>query len=498
MLKKITKLITNNFGLKILAVLFSVALWLVVVNIDDPKTTRTFTTTVSIENGNYLTGIGKYYEIVNNSSTVTFKASGKRSYLERMSNSDFKAVADLESIENMNRVPIDITPQRYTSNVSVTNKTYYLELEVEELRSESFVIAVETVGEVGDQKALGSVSISPNILRVSGPSSVVEMVDKVIARVDVNNMTSDMIDSVIPILYDEKGNEMNTSELSFNMQSVTASVQILDTKEVTINFQTSGTPPDGYEYIGTEYSPQTVRVKGQVAVLNTMNSITVPKEVLDLTDATEDIEKTVDVSSYLPEGVTLVDPGQAKIDVRVKLEKHETRKYKVPTANITVTNLSQEYSVKFLEDSVEIELEGLSTDLDDLDPETLTGSIDASGMTDGEHKLNLELNLDDRFALVKSATVTVDIIDADGETGSGTNSTGNAGSTGNSGNAGGAGNAGNAGSTGNTGGTGNAGSTGNTGGTGNTGSAGTTGGTGNTGNTGNTGGGSNTGGNTGE
>lgn len=448
MLKKITKLITNNFGLKILAVLFSIALWLVVVNIDDPKTTRTFTTTVSIENGNYLTGIGKYYEIVNNSSTVTFKASGKRSYLERMSNSDFKAVADLEAIENMNRVPIDITPQRYTSNVSVTNKTYYLELEVEELRSESFVIAVETVGEVGDQKALGSVSISPNILRVSGPSSVVEMVDKVIARVDVDNMTSDMIDSVIPLLYDAKGNEMNTSELSFNMQSVTASVQILDTKEVTINFQTSGTPPDGYEYIGTEYSPQTVWVKGQVAVLNTMNSITVPKEVLDLTDATEDIEKTVDVSSYLPEGVTLVDSSQAKIEVRVKLEKHETRKFKVPTANIAVKNLSDEYSVKFLEDSVEIELEGLSTDLDELDPETLTGSIDASGMTDGEHKLNLELNLDDRFVLTKSATVTVDIIDADGGSNGGTGNTGNTGSTGNTGITGGGGNTG----TGNTGG----------------------------------------------
>lgn len=431
MLKKITKLITNNFGLKILAVLFSIALWLVVVNIDDPKTTRTFTTTVSVENGNYLTGIGKYYEIVNNTSTVTFKASGKRSYLERMSNSDFRAVADLEAIENMNRVPIDITPQRYTSNVSVTNKTYYLEVAVEDLRSESFVISVETVGEVGDQKALGSVSISPNILRVSGPSSVVEMVDKVIARVDVNNMTSDMIDSVIPILYDAKGNEMNTSELSFNMQSVTASVQILDTKEVTINFQTSGTPPDGYEYIGIEYSPQTVQVKGQVAVLNTMNSITVPKEVLDLTDATEDIVKTVDVSSYLPEGVTLVDNEQAKIDVTVKLEKHETRKFKVPTANITVTNLSSEYSVEFLEDEVEIELEGLSTDLEELDPGTLTGSVDASGMADGEHKLNLELNLDDRFSLVRSATVTIDIIDAENLVGGSTSST-NTGTGGNS------------------------------------------------------------------
>lgn len=50
MLKKIVKRITNNFGLKILAVIFSGVLWLAVVNIDDPNTTRTFTTTVSIEN----------------------------------------------------------------------------------------------------------------------------------------------------------------------------------------------------------------------------------------------------------------------------------------------------------------------------------------------------------------------------------------------------------------------------------------------------------------
>ena len=91
MLNKIFKWMTNNLGLKILAVIFASVLWLAVVNIDDPKTTRTFTTTVSVENNDYLTENGKYYEIVNNSNTVTFKVSGKRSYLERMSNIDFKA-----------------------------------------------------------------------------------------------------------------------------------------------------------------------------------------------------------------------------------------------------------------------------------------------------------------------------------------------------------------------------------------------------------------------
>lgn len=50
MLNRIIKMITNNFGLKILAVVFACVLWLAVVNIDDPVTTRSFTTTVSVEN----------------------------------------------------------------------------------------------------------------------------------------------------------------------------------------------------------------------------------------------------------------------------------------------------------------------------------------------------------------------------------------------------------------------------------------------------------------
>ena len=327
MLNRIIKRITNNFGLKILAVIFASVLWLVVVNIDDPNTTRTFTTTVSIENGDYLTGIGKYYEIVNNSNTVTFKVNGKRSYLERMSNSDFKAVADLETIENLERVPIEI-------------KSYYLELAVEDLISKPFMITVETKGKVTDYHALGEINASPTLLRVSGPASVVNTVDKAVATVDVEGMTQDVTDSVIPVLYDKDGNEVDTKEISYNIQNVMVSIQILDTKEVTLNFQTSGTLPDGYEYVGIEYKPQTVKVKGTAAILNTVNSITVPRAVLDLTDATGDIKKDVDISSYLPEGVSLVENKQAKISVVVKVEKHERRKFEVPTANITVSNLA--------------------------------------------------------------------------------------------------------------------------------------------------------------
>ncbi len=410
MLKKTIKWMTNNLLLKLLAVMFAAILWLAVVNIDDPKTTRTFTTTVTVENTDYLTEIGKYYEIVNNSNTVTFKVSGKRSYLERMSNVDFKAIADLEMIENFNRVPIEITPQRYNGFVTVASKINYLELNVEDLVSKPFMISVQTEGNVMGKHAIGETSVSPTLLRVSGPASVVETVDKAVATVNVEGMSQDITDSVIPVLYDKDGNEIDSKDLSFNIQNVMVAVRILDTKEVTLNFQTTGTLQNGYEYLGIEYRPQTVTVKGMPAVLNTVNSITIPQEVLDLTDAVDNIEKEVDITSYLPSGVTLYDSRQAKISVVVKIEKHEKRKFKMPTANITAGNLNSRYDVKYLADTVEVELEGLSSELDALEASSLTGSIDVSGMLEGEHTVSLQLNLDSKFTLVKNTVVTVDIV----------------------------------------------------------------------------------------
>ena len=43
---KIKKALTANIGFKILALVFSIALWMIVVNVDDPEQTKTFTATV--------------------------------------------------------------------------------------------------------------------------------------------------------------------------------------------------------------------------------------------------------------------------------------------------------------------------------------------------------------------------------------------------------------------------------------------------------------------
>ena len=78
MLKNLVKKLTNNIGLKLLAILSAIVLWMIVVNIDDPVVRRSLTTSVTLENTDYITTMNKYSDILNANSSVTFYYSAKR------------------------------------------------------------------------------------------------------------------------------------------------------------------------------------------------------------------------------------------------------------------------------------------------------------------------------------------------------------------------------------------------------------------------------------
>ncbi|MBQ2467116.1 MAG: hypothetical protein II506_05035, partial [Lachnospiraceae bacterium] len=121
-MKRIKDIFTNNLGLKLLALVFSIALWIIVVNVDDPSQSKNFTATVQVINAEVLANQGKYYSI-DGENTVTFRVTAKRSVIERLSSSDFTATADMNQLENDSQIPIEITATRYSGSVSITNRT---------------------------------------------------------------------------------------------------------------------------------------------------------------------------------------------------------------------------------------------------------------------------------------------------------------------------------------------------------------------------------------
>ena len=371
----------------------------------------------------YLTSNGKYSETLGGKNTVTFTASAKRSILEKLSNTDFTAVADMEKIEYVEgdgvcRVPITITCSKYNSNtVTTSSKQQYLDVTVEDLGNVQKKITASTEGTVMDGCALGDVSIvTSNLLKISGPSSVTSQISTVVATINVDGMSSDVTDTVVPVLYDADGNEIDASKLKMNLNTVTITAQILNTKDVDLSFQTKGNVASGYTLKGITYSPKKVRIKGETDVLNKVTKITIPEDVLDMSGATEDVETTVDITSYLPDGTSLVLAADAKVEVKVKIEPITTKIFEVDASAFTLENIPDETKAKITEDTIEIEITGAESDIEKLAADDITGMVNLQGYGIGEHKIDAEIDVDKELYQIKTVRISVKITGTDTET----------------------------------------------------------------------------------
>lgn len=413
-MKKMLKRLTNNFGLKVLSVFFAVVMWLVVVNIDDPQRTVKFTIPISVENESYLTNLGKYYQIDGDVNTITISVTGKRTTIEKLNANDFKAAVNMENVEDSCQVKIEVSALRFVNQLTITQKIDYLPIKIGNLAMKRFVISPQTTGTPTEGAAVGDISLNRNLLKVSGPEEKVAKIASASVVVNVDGIATDITDEVIPELYDENGEKIDMSDLNLNMQTIQVTVHMLEVKAVPLNFQVSGTPENGYRYNRTSFEPKKIRVKGAPEQLNNINSISVPKEVLDITGATGNIEKTVDITSYLPDGINLVNAEDAKIAVVVYIDSQETRTYNMPTANIKINNLAEHFELKFAAESVKVSITGFSSDLDAIDANTLIGTIDVSGLPQGTSSVALSIENEGNYSIA-ATNVVIYLTDKSGE-----------------------------------------------------------------------------------
>lgn len=412
---KILKTLTKNLGFKILAVVFAFILWLVVYNTDDPTVTVSYTTNVTVENASAVTEMNKCYEVLNGTNTVTFAVTAKRSVLNKLEDADFTAVADMnrmivnEEGDEAN-VPIEITSKRSNSSLKYNGKNKYLQVSLEDLMKRRFIITADTSGKVADGYALGEVTVTnPNVLNVSGPASIVNKIDSVVATIDVEGMSMNLSDNVIPALYDADGQEIDTTKLKLSNTTVTISAKILSVKEIPLVFSTAGAPYGDYRVVEISSKPETVKVKGSSTILNPLSSLTIPGDVLNVSGAREDITTTIDISEYLPDGVELVNASDATVTVTVRIEAYESKKFNLNTSQITVNGLDTDYDLSFEQSTVAVTVSGLKDNLNVLTVSQLSASIDVTDLGVGTHQVNLELSLDEDNYAYQTITVTVEI-----------------------------------------------------------------------------------------
>ena len=89
----------HNLGLKIMAVLISVVLWMLAVDINDPVINKYINNVqVQLTNTRALTGQGKTYRIVDNSDTIRVSVRAPKSAISAIDAQSVTAKADLSEI----------------------------------------------------------------------------------------------------------------------------------------------------------------------------------------------------------------------------------------------------------------------------------------------------------------------------------------------------------------------------------------------------------------
>ena len=384
MKQKIIKALTKDVGLKILAVVFSFLLWLVVVNIDDPTQTRTFTAVVSVTNADVLKSAGKLYEIKDGVNTVSFRVTAKRSIIEKLSPSDFNAVADMNNLENGERIPVTISAKSYANYITISSKQNYLYVLLEDEATQRFVISAQTTGTLESGLAVDSVTCSPTVITVTGPEEVVSTIETVTATANITGVTSNFTESVIPKFYTADGNEVDSKELTLSVSTVGVSVNFSNTKTVDIVVKTSGSLGEGLTLGSIKTDPSSVMIIGEASALNDVTGITIPDSVINLSDLTGSFATTVDISSYLPEGVSLAENSSSKVTIYVLMSNETASTADISASNIQLHNIPEGLAVKVDTSSLTVNVFGKEADLANLDASKIVGYIDCSGLSEGE------------------------------------------------------------------------------------------------------------------
>lgn len=386
------KKLTSNLFLKIVSIVVAFLFWLVIINITDPTTSRTFfDIPVQILNENVITSANQVYEI-EDGDTVRVTVKGKRSFVETLTEKDFTATADLSELSKVNAVNINVKLNKESnSGVEVDWDNAVLKVNLEKRVTKKFKVEVAYQGDLSENYVLGEMVAKPNIVEVSCGESKFKKIDHVGVMVSLNGESEDFESEYSPILYDANGDAMDDTNVTFSNDSIRVSTEVLETKEVPVYVTVTGTPADGYRLAQTDYKPESVRVSGTKEALAKAVSIKIP---LHIDGEKKDVEKEIDLTEYLAEGLKLVG-DTSTVSVRCEIEKDGQRVLTLTPSDIAVKNLPQNYTMNFESETEKYSIEVLGEEaiLANVQIADLGAYVDLAGLSEGSHTLEVKFSL---------------------------------------------------------------------------------------------------------
>lgn len=383
--------ILNNLTLKLLAVIFSIVIWILIVNSYDPYTSVTFSgISVTLENDDALTEKGYSYSVLDG-SRISVTLSGPSSRVTSLNSSNVTATADLSTLQD-NSDYVDITVRvvkngRAVEDVTATPSQTSVRLNIENRSSQTFDIQLTTVGEPESNYAILNGSITPSTVTVSGASSDIGNIALAGAVYDVSGLDHD-IDGTAPIvLYDSSGNTISTDNLSLSTREVHYTADVSLSREVPLVLTTSGKPAAGYKVMQITPDSDTITISGDSEVISRISEIPIPSNALNVEGLSDSTTFRLWVEDYLPSDIALV--SDSMISVRVEIGPEASGVITLSASAIAPVGASDGLSAQVSGKDLRVQVEGSQAAINSLTAEGLAARVSAAGLAAGTYTVDV-------------------------------------------------------------------------------------------------------------
>ena len=411
MLTKLKMSLTNNIGLKFLAVLIALVLWLAIVNVNDPEKTITVSNIpISVTNESAITSRDMVYN-VKSEQYLNITVSGKRSIVSNLSAEDFRATASLKELSKVNSIPVDVT----TKNASLGRKITIVKqsaqtilVDVENVEEKDFTdLVVEYTGKVADGYVAGLSSMSTDEVTVKAPTSIIDKIKKVAVRCSLDGTNTNISKKCPVILYDKNDKEIKSDEIELSDKKIRVNVNVLRAKQVpisTINKDELGKPADGYVVDDVILSSDSITVYGSEESLDSIESLDIQDDI-DVSDAKGDVTQNIDVTGKLPKGLSV--SGESTITVKVLIKKLITRTFEYDASEVSLNDLSSDLDVQLVTKKVKVTLQGEEEVISQLTKDDMAISADLGKVKEGTTTVHVDVAVPDNTTLMNNVTIKI-------------------------------------------------------------------------------------------
>lgn len=369
----------------LLSLAIAFVLWFYVITVVSPGSTdMVYDIPVVFEGETVLTeDRGMMITSLGDNMQVDLKLSGNRTDLAKVNRGNITVKVDLSKVYDPGEHELQYSiafPGDVPQGALTTESKYpeTIKLTVEKRVKKPVEVKVNFIGSAAESFMVDTENrvLDHSTINVSGPSSVIELIDHAKIDVDLTGRMESVSENFRYTLCDAEGNPVDVAMVTTDVAEVHLDVKIQRFKQIPLVVQLSYGAGAWEDSVEVNVEPGIISVSGSEMMLQDVNEVILGS--IDLASVEEDFEMTYPI--VLPEGITNLSE---RTEATVKVHFKNLAIVELEATDISVINVPEGMEAELMNQVLKVRLRGPAGVMKNLTPEAVKVIVDFSGKEAG-------------------------------------------------------------------------------------------------------------------